>query len=81
MKGRQMNDNNDKVRLTGTVTNVNNSIIFVEVKHGDKQFNITAYPGGKLRKNSIMITLGDTVDVEVSPYDLTKGRIVYRHAK
>jgi len=76
-----MNDNSDKVRLTGTVTSVNNSIIFVEVKHGDKQLNITAYPGGKLRKNSIMITLGDTVDVEVSPYDLTRGRIVYRHAK
>ena len=75
------NSNSDKVRLTGTVTNVANSIIFVDVKHGDSQFNITAYPGGKLRKHSIMITLGDTVDVEVSPYDLTRGRIVYRHAK
>jgi translation initiation factor IF-1 len=76
-----MSDNGDKVRLTGTVTNVSNSIIFVEVKHGDRQLNIAGYPGGKLRKNSIMITLGDTVDVEVSPYDLTKGRVVYRHAK
>lgn len=75
------NNNSDKVKLTGLVTNVNNSIIFVEVQHGDSRFNITAYPGGKLRKNSIMITMGDTVDVEVSPYDLTKGRIVYRHAK
>lgn len=74
-------DNSDKVKLTGVVTNVNNSIIFVEVQHGDRSFNITAYPGGKLRKNSIMITMGDTVDVEVSPYDLSKGRIVYRHAK
>jgi translation initiation factor IF-1 len=74
-------NNSDKVKLTGVVTNVNNSIIFVEVQHGERRFNITAYPGGKLRKNSIMITLGDTVDVEVSPYDLTRGRIVYRHAK
>ena len=74
-------DNSDKVKLTGIVTNVNNSIIFVEVQNGDSRFNITAYPGGKLRKNSIMITMGDTVDVEVSPYDLSKGRIVYRHAK
>lgn len=74
-------NNTDKVKLTGTVTGVNNSIIFVDVRAGDNQFSITAYPGGKLRKNSIMITLGDTVDVEVSPYDLTKGRIVYRHAK
>lgn len=76
-----MDNNSDKVRLTGVVTSVNNSIIFVEVQHGERRFNITAYPGGKLRKNSIMITMGDTVDLEVSPYDLTKGRIVYRHAK
>lgn len=76
-----MDNNSDKVKLTGVVTSVNNSIIFVEVQHGDRRFNITAYPGGKLRKNSIMITMGDTVDLEVSPYDLTKGRIVYRHAK
>jgi len=76
-----MDNNSDKVKLTGVVTNVANSIIFVEVQHGDRRLNITAYPGGKLRKNSIMITLGDTVDLEVSPYDLTKGRIVYRHAK
>jgi translation initiation factor IF-1 len=76
-----MDNNSDKVKLTGLVTGVNNSIIFVEVQHGERRFNITAYPGGKLRKNSIMITIGDTVDLEVSPYDLTKGRIVYRHAK
>ena len=74
-------DNSDKVKLTGIVTGVNNSIIFVDVRNGDTKFSITAYPGGKLRKHSIMIALGDTVDVEVSPYDLTKGRITYRHAK
>jgi len=74
-------DNTDKVKFTGTVVSVNNSILLVEIKHGESLFTVTAYPGGKLRKNSIMITLGDTVDVEVSPYDLTRGRVVYRHAK
>jgi translation initiation factor IF-1 len=74
-------DNSDKVKMTGIVTGVNNSIIFVDVRNGDTKFSITAYPAGKLRKHSIMIALGDTVDVEVSPYDLTKGRITYRHAK
>lgn len=74
-------DNSDKVMFTGTVTSVNNSILQVEIKNGDSAFSVTAYPGGKLRKNSIMITLGDVVDVEVSPYDLTKGRVVYRHSR
>jgi translation initiation factor IF-1 len=35
--------------------------------------------GGKLRKNNIHILLGDQVDMEFSPYDVTRGRIVYRH--
>ena len=34
---------------------------------------------GRMRKAKIRIILGDRVDMEVSPYDLTKGRIVYRH--
>jgi translation initiation factor IF-1 len=36
---------------------------------------------GKIRKFNINILLGDTVDVEITPYDLTKGRITYRHKK
>lgn len=39
---------------------------------------VTAYIGGKLRKFTIKIILGDNVDVEMSPYDLSKARIVYR---
>lgn len=34
---------------------------------------------GKMRKNNIRVLMGDRVDIEVSPYDLQKGRIVYRH--
>lgn len=40
---------------------------------------ITAYLSGKLRKNYIKILEGDAVKVELSPYDLTKGRIVWRN--
>lgn len=39
---------------------------------------ITAYISGKLRANKIRVLLGDNVKVEMSPYDLTKGRIVWR---
>lgn len=43
------------------------------------EYIIMAYIGGKLRKHTINILLGDKVSVEMSPYDLTKGRIVYRN--
>ena len=42
---------------------------------------ITAYISGKLRTNYIKILVGDKVKVEMSPYDLTKGRIVWRDKK
>jgi translation initiation factor IF-1 len=35
--------------------------------------------GGKLRKHYIKVVPGDKVDIEVTPYDLTRGRIIYRH--
>lgn len=40
---------------------------------------ILAYIGGKLRVNNIRILEGDKVKIELSPYDLTKGRIIYRN--
>jgi len=42
---------------------------------------ITAYISGKLRMNYIKILPGDTVTLEISPYDLTKGRIIWRSKK
>ena len=41
--------------------------------------NLIAYSGGKMRKNHIRILAGDKVSLELSPYDLSKGRITYRH--
>ena len=40
---------------------------------------VTAHTAGKLRKNRIRVLQGDNVTVEVTPYDLTKGRIVFRY--
>lgn len=40
---------------------------------------LIAHSSGKIRQNRIRIILGDSVTVEVSPYDLSKGRITYRH--
>jgi translation initiation factor IF-1 len=48
----------------------------VELENGHE---ILAHISGKMRKNFIRITTGDKVQVEISPYDLTKGRITYRH--
>ncbi len=48
------------------------------VKLDDMQSVITCYTGGKLKQHKIKIILGDKVKVEVSAYDLTKGRVTYR---
>ena len=41
--------------------------------------SLIAYTGGKMRKHHIRILAGDKVSLELSPYDLTKGRITFRH--
>ena len=52
-----------------------NQIFKVELENGHI---ITCYTGGRLRKNKIRMILGDKVRVEMTPYDLTKGRITFR---
>jgi translation initiation factor IF-1 len=56
-----------------------NSMFRVEIEIGDKAHEVLAYVSGKMRKYFIKILPGDTVTLEMSPYDLTRGRIVYRH--
>ena len=48
----------------------------VELENG---LSIIGHISGKMRKNYIRLVPGDMVDVEMTPYDLTKGRITYRH--
>ena len=45
----------------------------------DNEYEVLAYLSGRMRKYYIRVLLGDRVRVELSPYDLTRGRIVYRH--
>ena len=52
-----------------------NAMFRVELENGVK---VTAHTAGKLRKNRIRVLQGDNVTVEVTPYDLTKGRIIFR---
>lgn len=69
----------EKVRMEGTVTkSLPGTQFSVELENGHV---ILAYLAGKMRKYYIRVLLGDRVTVELSPYDLTRGRIVYRHKK
>lgn len=66
----------ESLEFSGVVEEVlGNSLFRVKLENNH---SITAYIGGKLRKHTIKIIMGDKVDVEMSIYDLTKGRIVYR---
>ena len=66
----------DLIRLAGTVDEVLPNAMF-RIKL-ENQHVITATLGGKLRQHNIRILLGDAVEVEMSPYDLNRGRVVYR---
>jgi len=65
------------MKMNGVVTEVLGNAMF-RVKLENSEHTITAYIGGKLRKHDIRIIMGDTVVMELSPYDLSRGRIMYR---
>jgi len=67
----------DLIRLEGKVEDVLPNAMF-RVKINENH-TITATISGRLRQNNIRILLGDSVEVEMSPYDLTRGRVVYRN--
>ncbi len=67
----------DTIRLQATVTDaLPNAMFRVELENGHK---ILAHVSGKMRMHFIRILPGDTVVVEMSPYDLNRGRIVLRN--
>ena len=67
----------DVIRVDGTVVKVLPATMYtVRLDNGHE---ILAHISGKMRKHFIRITSGDKVSVEISPYDLSKGRITYRH--
>jgi translation initiation factor IF-1 len=66
----------EKIEMEGRVVEALPGTMFrVELSSGHP---VLAYLSGKMRKNYIRILLGDRVKVELSPYDLTRGRITYR---
>lgn len=67
----------DVIELKGKVTEALPNAMFRVTL--DNDMAIMCHISGKLRKNNIRVLMGDSVTVEMSPYDLTKGRITYRH--
>ena len=66
----------DLLECKGTVIDLlPNAMFRVKLENGH---TVTAHTAGKLRKNRIRVLQGDNVTVEMTPYDLTKGRIIFR---
>lgn len=71
-----MKEHDSVIDVTGKITKIlSGSMYNVQLENG---FEILGHLSGKMRKFGITIALGDNVKVEMSPYDLTKGRITYR---
>ena len=67
----------EAIKVSGIITDIlPNAMFRVELENGHK---ILAYVRGKMRRYFIKIIPGDKVEVELSPYDLSRGRITYRH--
>ena len=67
----------DVIKMAGVIEEVLPNAMFRVVL--ENQHKIIATIGGKLRQHNIRILLGDRVDVEMSPYDMNRGRVVYRN--
>jgi len=71
-----MSKNDGSIELEGIIVDVMpNQTFKVELEN---QHIVVCYTSGKLRKNRIRLVLGDPVKIEMTPYDMTKGRIIYR---
>lgn len=69
--------NEDAIVVTGSVIDVlPNSMMRVKLDNGHI---VLAYIRGKMKRHYIRILKGDKVDVELSPYDLDRGRVIFRH--
>lgn len=72
----QKQSQNDAIEVSGTVTEpLPNTMFRVELENGHV---VLAHISGRMRRHRIRILRGDKVTVELSPYDLTRGRLVYR---
>jgi translation initiation factor IF-1 len=70
----------DAIEVEGTVTeSLPNAVFRVEIDAPDGKHLVLAHLSGKVKMNFVRIVPGDRVRVELSPYDLTKGRITWRN--
>ena len=71
-----MSNKEEQIEMDGTVIDtLPNTMFRVQLENGHV---VTAHISGKMRKHYIRILTGDQVKVEMTPYDLSKGRIIYR---
>jgi len=78
-KRKEPRSKKEKIEFVGTVVEaLPNTMFRVELENGHQ---VLAYLSGKMRRYYIRTLLGDKVLVQLSPYDLTRGRIVYRYKK
>jgi translation initiation factor IF-1 len=71
-----MSTKEDAIEFAGEVTELlPNAMFRVKLENGHQ---VLAYASGKMRKHRIRVLVGDKVNVEMTPYDLTKGRITFR---
>jgi len=69
----------ETIKISGRIIELlPNALFKIELEN---KIVILGHLAGKLRVNNININLDDTVDVELSPYDLSKGRIIFRHKR
>ena len=74
---RPRRQNPDAITVDGRVTDaLPNAMFTVELENGH---TVLSHLAGKMRKNYIRVLPGDRVTVELSPYDLNRGRLTYRH--
>jgi translation initiation factor IF-1 len=71
-----MAKNSELFEMDGTITDVLPNQMFRVVLENDH--TLIAYTGGKMRQHKIRLVVGDKVKVEMTPYDLDKGRIIFR---
>lgn len=73
-----MAKNKDVIEVRGVIIEMlPNAMFLVELENNHHR--IIAHPSGKMRKNNIRILPGDKILLEISPYDITRGRIIYRY--
>lgn len=69
----------EQITLDGVLVEAHpNAMFIVEIDSAGRKHRALCYACGKIRKNFIRLIVGDKVTVELSPYDLSRGRIVYR---